>query len=304
MSLIQRFQGYRGRNLLMDTLREQKIVSGNAELAQGIAEVAELVDIQPGTSIIQQGGEDNDVFLIIAGGFDIIVNGKKVARRFVNDHVGEMAAIQPTQHRASTVLATESSVVCKLSAAQLFDFGNAYPHVWLAIAKELARRLEQRNALVTAFRPKARIFIISSSEAIELARAVENAFDHDDFKIKVWTEGVFRASWYPVESLENELDLSDFAVAIAQPDDLTISRGENQPSPRDNVIFELGLFIGRIGRKRSFFIQPRGQEIKLPSDLIGINALTYKYEPHDLACSVATVCNRMREIIRELGPNN
>ena len=49
-----------------------------------------------------------------------------------------------------------------------------------------------------------------------------------------------------MESLERELDQSDFAIAIAQPDDLTESRGEAKPTPRDNVIFELGFFMGRL----------------------------------------------------------
>ncbi|MDG7001889.1 MAG: nucleotide-binding protein, partial [Nitrososphaerota archaeon] len=114
----------------------------------------------------------------------------------------------------------------------------------------------------------------------------------------------FRASWYPVESLERQLDQSDFAIAIAQPDDITQSRGASTPSPRDNVIFELGLFIGRIGRLRSFLIEPRGEEIKLPSDLSGITALPYKYDPTDIAAAMGPACNRIRAIIRELGPNN
>jgi predicted nucleotide-binding protein len=146
--------------------------------------------------------------------------------------------------------------------------------------------------------------VISSAEALPIARAIENAFDHDPIKVKVWTDGVFRASWYPVESLERELDHSDFAIAVAQPDDLTNSRGEMTPSPRDNVIFELGLFIGRIGRKRSFLVEPRGEELKLPSDLTGITAVTYKYDKDDLGVAMGPVCNRIRDIINDLGPNN
>jgi predicted nucleotide-binding protein len=188
--------------------------------------------------------------------------------------------------------------------AQLSDLGSQYPDIWLAFAKELARRLEQRDAFVDAYRPQPRLFIISSVEALDIARAVNDAFEHDNLKRKVWPDDVFRASWYPVESLEAELDISDFAVAIAQLDDLTVSRGASQPSPRDNIIFELGMFIGRIGRKRSFLLQPRGQEIRLPSDLKGITALSYDYDRNDLASSVSTVCNKMRQIIRELGPNN
>jgi CRP/FNR family cyclic AMP-dependent transcriptional regulator len=75
LSLIQRFQGDHGRSQLIEVLRDQKIVSGNVELAQRIAEAAELIDVPAETAIIQQDHEDNDVFLIIAGAFDVSVNG-------------------------------------------------------------------------------------------------------------------------------------------------------------------------------------------------------------------------------------
>jgi CRP/FNR family transcriptional regulator, cyclic AMP receptor protein len=302
--VIKRFEGENGRKILIETLREQKIVSGNAELAGEIADVAALIEVKAGTTIMEQGGDDNDVYLIVAGSFDVLVSGRKVARRFPNDHIGEMAAIQPTQRRSATVIASEDAVVCKLTEPQLTTLGQKHPNIWRFFAKELARRLEQRNALVTSTRDRIRVFIISSAEALPVARAVQNAFDHDPFKIVVWTDGVFRASWYPVESLERELDQSDFAIAVVRPDDITQSRGQQTPSPRDNVIFELGLFIGRLGRLRSFLIEPRGEEVKLPSDLSGITAISYKYDAKDLPSALGPACNRIRDIINELGPNN
>jgi len=149
-----------------------------------------------------------------------------------------------------------------------------------------------------------RVFVISSAEALPIARAIQNAFDHDPFKIILWTDGVFRASWFPVESLEKEVDQCDFAIAIAQPDDLTMVRGKQAFEPRDNVIFELGLFIGRLGLKRSFLVEPRGEETKLPSDLSGVTSLNYKYDPKELASAVGPACNKIREIITDLGPKN
>jgi CRP-like cAMP-binding protein len=147
--VIERFQLETGRQHLIEALKTQKLVSGDQALAERIADVGTLLEVDAGTAIIEQGAEDNDVFLVIAGAFDILVNGRKVNRRFSNDHVGEMAAIQPTQRRSATCLATEKSVVCKLSEAQLRDLGRQFPEIWRLIAKELARRLEQRNAHVT-----------------------------------------------------------------------------------------------------------------------------------------------------------
>jgi predicted nucleotide-binding protein len=63
-------------------------------------------------------------------------------------------------------------------------------------------------------------------------------------------------------------------------------------------------FIGRIGRQRSFLVEPRGEEVKLPSDLSGITALSYNYDPENLASAVGPACNRIRAIIKDLGPNN
>lgn len=300
--MIERFQGDNGRGVLVATLREQKIVAGNSELAERIAAISDLIEVPAGAAIIDQGAEDNEVYLIVAGIFEIIVNGRSLYRRFPNDHIGEMGAIQPTQRRSATVAAVENSVVCKLTEKQLTELGQTYPDIWRSFAKELARRLLQRNAFVTNTRQKIHVFIICSAEALAIARSIENSFDHDPFNIVVWPDGVFKASWYPVESLEEQLDQSDFAIAIAQPDDVTHTRGEASPSPRDNVIFELGMFIGRLGRHRSFLLEPRGEEVKLPSDMTGITIITYKMDNGKPVLGPA--CNRMREIISELGPNN
>ncbi|MGO7672717.1 TIR domain-containing protein [Rhizobium ruizarguesonis] len=76
-----------------------------------------------------------------------------------------------------------------------------------------------------------------------VARLVRNAFERDPFITTIWTDGVFRVANYTLHDLEAEVDDSDFAVAIAHADDLTESRGKDWPSPRDNVVFELGLFM-------------------------------------------------------------
>lgn len=300
----ERFAGETGHRILLETLKDQKVVAGNAELAEKIAAIGQLLDVKTGESIIEQGNEDNDTYLILAGSFDIVVNGRAINKRIPNDHVGEMAAIQPTQRRSATVVARESSVVMKLSEPQLATLGDQYPHIWRCIAKELARRLDQRNMLITAVSPKTRVFIISSAEAIEIARTIQNAFENDPFTVVVWTDGVFRASHYAIESLERILDQTDVSIAIGEPDDITESRGDRRASPRDNVIFELGFFMGRLGRHRALLVEPRGEEVRLPSDLAGITTITYRYgDGKDLTRALAPACNRLREIICELGPN-
>ena len=144
--MIERFRGK--REVLIDSLKEQKLVRGNETLAEQIADVGELIEVEAGVAIIKQGRSDNDVYLILAGSFDIIVHGRRVARRVSGDHVGEMAATQPTQAGSATVAATELSVVTKIPNARFLELAALHPDVWRTIARELAKRLEQRNALV------------------------------------------------------------------------------------------------------------------------------------------------------------
>jgi len=301
--MIDRFQA--DRSVLLESLMEQKLVRGNVALADRIASSGDLMEVVPGEAIMEQNDHDNNVYLILAGSFDIIVNGRLVATRGPSDHVGEMAAIQPSQTRSASVIASTPGIVFKIANRAFLEVARENPEVWRTIARELARRLEQRNTLVATTHDRVRIFIISSAEALPIARAIENAFEYDPFNVTVWTDGVFKASWYPIESLEQQLDRSDLAIAIASPDDVVESRGKSATTARDNVIFELGLFIGRLGRKRSFLLEPRGEEVKLPSDLSGITTIPYRVtNDKGLRAALGPACNRMRDIINDLGPNN
>jgi CRP/FNR family cyclic AMP-dependent transcriptional regulator len=303
--MIQRFEGDAGKRLRIEALLHQKMVAGNQELAESLADCVELIAIHPGDVLIEQGGSDNDVYFILAGALDIFVNGRIVGRRGPNDHVGEMAAIELTQERAASVVAVEESVVAKLTEADFSRFGSRYPEIYRSIAKELSRRLMQRNALVNMTRDKIRVFIISSAEALEVARIIQNAFAYDPFTTVIWTDGVFKVAHYTLQSLEDEVDNSDFAIAVAHADDLTDSRGKTWPEPRDNVIFELGLFMGRLGKERAILMEPRDEGVKLPSDLAGITTITYRYKKgSDAAATMGPACNILREHILRLGPNN
>jgi predicted nucleotide-binding protein len=104
---------------------------------------------------------------------------------------------------------------------------------------------------------KPRVFIGSSVEQLELAYATQEALEHN-VESTVWTQDVFTLSQGTVASLIDRLDDSDFGIFVLAPDDVTIMRDVNGRTVRDNVIFELGLFIGRLGADRCFLIVPRG----------------------------------------------
>ncbi|KQV11897.1 hypothetical protein ASC97_32360 [Rhizobium sp. Root1203] len=132
---------------------------------------------------------------------------------------------------------------------------------------------------------------------------VRNAFQHDTDQIiaTLWTDDVFKVANYTLQDPETQIDDSDFAVAIAHADDLTESRGKPWPSPRDNVIFELGLFMGRLGRERAILMEPREEKVKLPSDMSGIMTIPYRYEVgKDAAALMAPACDALRQHILRL----
>ena len=114
----------------------------------------------------------------------------------------------------------------------------------------------------------------------------------------VWTDDIFVASKTSIESLEAELIKADFAILVLAPDDRIFSRGHDSDAPRDNVIFELGLFMGALTRQRTFFVKPRGMDIKIPSDLFGVTPL--EYDPG--AGTLDAVCSAIRKLVRGGGP--
>jgi predicted nucleotide-binding protein len=301
--MINRFQGERGRALLVEELRKQKIATGIDGAAEALADAGVLEAVAVDQTLIEQNGTDNDILLIVAGAVRVIVNGKQVARRFNGDTIGEMATVAPIQKRSATVICDEETVVLRVEEQKFSEIATRFPQIWRRIAQETARRLEQRNLLIREPNEKIRVFVISSAEALPVARAIENAFAHDPFATIVWANGVFRVTNYTLESLENELDRSDFAVAIAHPDDRTEVRDEDWPTPRDNVVFELGFFMGRLGRSRAILMEPRSTRIKLPSDLAGITTIRYRYDPKESVSSMSPACNELRDHITRLGPN-
>jgi hypothetical protein len=124
------------------------------------------------------------------------------------------------------------------------------------------------------------LFIGSSSEGAAIARELQAEVD-EQCEPTVWSQGVFLPGETPLRDLLTAADRTDFAALIVTPDDSVVSRGEQRPAARDNVIFELGLFLGSLGPGRVFIIRPRGQDLRLPSDLAGITVLDYNPDRKD-----------------------
>lgn len=196
----ERFEG-ENRVALIGNLKRQ-FDSGDTEVAEAIASSGELVEFNSGDILIAEGGEDNDVFFLVSGVVSIVVKGQEVRQLKMGDHVGEMAAIEPSQRRAASVIAVETVVAVKMAGSEFTKLADRFPPlIWRSVAQELSRRLYDRNRHMTAPNAKPRMFIMSSVEGLEVANEIQAGLQHDALPT-VWPNGVFWAGGYPLESLE------------------------------------------------------------------------------------------------------
>ncbi|MCZ6874440.1 MAG: nucleotide-binding protein [bacterium] len=154
---------------------------------------------------------------------------------------------------------------------------------------------------MTTARQRPTVFIGSSSEGHKIARAIQVLLDRA-CEVEIWDQGVFGLSQGTLESLVLALGRFDFAILVLTADDLTIKRGESRPAARDNVLFELGLFTGGLGRNRTFMVFDRSDPPELPTDLAGVTPATF--EPHasgNLNAALGAACTQIETQIERLG---
>jgi len=141
------------------------------------------------------------------------------------------------------------------------------------------------------------VFIGSSSEAIDIAREVELQLDNCTNTI-LWTHS-FQPGEYPLESLLKTVKQCDFAILVITPDDILKSREVFFSSPRDNILFELGLFMNQLGRERTLIICQEEENLKIPSDLLGITIIKFRLR-QDLSVSLSPACTKIIKRIQDL----
>ena len=148
---------------------------------------------------------------------------------------------------------------------------------------------------------KPSVFIGSSTEGLKIAKTIQLLLDRV-CEVTIWSQGVFGLSKGYLEELVSSLEKFDFAILVLTPDDMTISRETESDSPRDNVIFELGLFVGGIGRNRTYVVYDRTKKIKIPSELAGISMATFELHSNgNLESSLGACCTRIENEIEKNG---
>jgi CAP12/Pycsar effector protein, TIR domain len=145
------------------------------------------------------------------------------------------------------------------------------------------------------------LFIGSSTESLDIAYAAQSNLE-DVAEVLVWTQGIFELTKSYLESLLDALDDTEFGLFIFQADDVTKIRGTETRTTRDNVVFELGLFIGRLGREHTYILIPKGiSDFHLPSDLLGISTATFQppSKPERMQAALGPACHQIRDAIRK-----
>jgi hypothetical protein len=148
---------------------------------------------------------------------------------------------------------------------------------------------------------KPRIFLGSSAEQTKLVQALTRGLE-DVAHVEPWT-----TSFNPgTTALERLMELTrevDFAAFVFAHDDWTTKSppvpdpsGSGQASPRDNVVFEAGLFGAALGMRRTFILHAAGA--KLPTDLLGLTCVRYK---ENTAAELRVVNEKLRKAIEDEG---
>jgi hypothetical protein len=149
---------------------------------------------------------------------------------------------------------------------------------------------------------KPRIFLGSSAQQGKLLQALTRGLE-DLAHVEPWT-----TSFNPgTTTLERLLELAhevDFAAFVFAWDDWTSASPPASPnpesgqaSPRDNVVFEAGLFGGALGMQRTFILHASGA--KLPTDLLGLTSI--RYADATTATEIRVVNEKLRKAIDNLG---
>ena len=145
---------------------------------------------------------------------------------------------------------------------------------------------------------KPRIFLGSSGKQAKLLQAITRGIE-DVADVEPWT-----TTFNPGRStLDRLVELSrevDFAAFVFAQDDWTATDATTQSgeaSPRDNVVFEAGLFGGALGIRRTFILHAHGS--KLPTDLLGLTSV--RYDPATSQAEIRAINLKLRKAIEAEG---
>jgi len=144
------------------------------------------------------------------------------------------------------------------------------------------------------------VFIASSTEALSVAEAVHIKLEQE-FRVKLW-ENAFNLSSITITTLIGKTKEADYSVFVFHPDDKILIREKEYSSVRDNVLLELGMFIGALGIERCFILVPKSSKtiFRMPTDLSGVTISFYDDQEENYVDAVTSSCAKIKQAIKKL----
>ncbi len=146
------------------------------------------------------------------------------------------------------------------------------------------------------------VFIGSSVEALQVAQVIQKDLQYDAESV-IWNQGFFQLNLSTLEGLLTAIDRFDFSIFVFSPDDeITIKGDPPTRIPRDNVIFEFGLFLGRFGRSRTFVVRST-DNMRILTDLAGVTVTRYTpaAPPSMQMPAVGPACTDIKNVMKMVG---
>ena len=298
--MLSEFEGEDGKRKLIARLERQEMVRGDGALAALLADAVELAELPSGATLVERDGEDTNLFFILDGAAAVLVNGNVIALREQHQHVGELALIDPTATRSASVVARGPALVAKLSEAQFSEIADHHPALWRGLAIELGSRLRRRNVEVRLPNPTPIVFIGCSADALDIAGALQDALDTGDIIPRLWTSGgLYGEARFAIDSFVHQVASSDVAVLVMGH---TAASGDRPDTALYDALFDVGLFMGSLGKERTMIVRPKSLQVTVPTDRLGFSTVTYSSEHGQDAGQIAeTAAALIRRRIGMLG---
>jgi NTE family protein len=201
-----------------------------------IARTADVVLVPAGDSVLSEGAEGNEAFVVIAGRLDVIIATPEGASETVGtlgpgDVVGEMALIT-NEPRSATVTARRDSALMRIPAGEFRTLVFAHPDVLLDVTRTVMGRL---NRSIHGERPDSATNVVavvpagSSPLHREFAEGFLRAAGDARIAVVTATEAHDRLGDEPsrarvAEYLHRLEDENDLLVLIGDPSDIEWTR--------------------------------------------------------------------------------
>jgi len=305
----------------VDLVQTFPVVCGDVDLARKICKECEIKSFDMGSVISSQDSNDEGAYFIVSGEVDVRVNDSSVARRRSKELIGELSVMCCGARRCASLVALTQVEALYLKCDDLVRLTEEHPKMLKRMFNVLADRLRERNVAFRVPNAPPKIFVGSSTKGKNFAHMFvdkvkelveeesgsgvgeHTSLDSDGAKvvnvetveINYWDKAVFSPSGTTLDTLIDQSKKVDFAIFALTKDDLSVDKHKTDRwLPRDNVIFEIGLFMGELSKDRTYLVidQNDFKKLKLPSDLHGFTVAVFDKKRHE------SIKDKAREIAK------